>query len=142
MNSLQWGPVSIDGLREQNKNTQRSLQGGVDADSTAYLYLWFVNMTCTDWDVKLQSNRQVPYAAFNGNNMNAYNAKNWTPWIYFDGRIISADDLGNINLGYVGTKMGYSKPMLADAVDLFQGSDDPKEQANILYGINMANSGR
>lgn len=38
--------------------------------------------------------------------MNENNIKNWAEWVYFD-RIILGDKFVNINLGYIGTKMGF-----------------------------------
>ena len=100
-------------------------------------YEWFVQKTCTDWDYKYNSAWQVPYNKFNGENMNINNNKNWKPWIYFDGMIISADKFGNINLGYVGTKMGFSGVMIKNSFTM-----DKDDGPYVQYGINMAIQGR
>jgi RHS repeat-associated protein len=118
-------------------------------DPFAASYGWFVGMALSDWDYKYDSSWQVKGKMVNGKemfnswNLDEGNNRNWRPWIYFDGRIISADDVGNINLGYVGTKMGFSSFLLEDAVDLwFLNIDDVKDQESIKYGSNMARSGR
>ncbi|MBO4898035.1 MAG: RHS repeat-associated core domain-containing protein [Clostridia bacterium] len=100
-------------------------------------YEWFVLQTCNDWDYKTKSGWQVPYDTFNGENMNINNAKNWTPWIYFDGMIISGDKFGNINLGYVGTKMGFSGVWIENKFTL-----DKDDGPYVKYGITMAKQGR
>ncbi len=100
-------------------------------------YEWFVLKTCTDWDYKFNSEWQVPYDYFNGEDMNYGTNKNWKAWIYFDGDIIGADKVGNINLGYVGTIMGYSGYMLQN--DFTMDKDDGPY---VQHGIDMANQGR
>ena len=105
-------------------------------------YAWFVQRTCNEWDYKWNSEWQVPYNSFNGEAMNvklpdgSY-AKNWTGWIYFDGMIMAADEFGNLNLGYVGTKMGFSGIELLNFATKGGGDD-----FWIQYGINLANQGR
>ena len=37
---------------------------------------------------------------------NNENRRNWMDWIYFDGMIMGADKLGNMNMAYVGVKLG------------------------------------
>lgn len=100
-------------------------------------YTWFVYMTCNAWDYKFNSEWQVPYDNFNGQNMNQNNSKNWTPWIYFDGMLISGDKFGNINLGYVGTKMGFSGVMIKNMFTM-----DKDDGFYVNYGINLAKQGR
>ena len=94
-------------------------------------------MTCSEWDYKRNSDWQVPYETFNGENMNNDNRKNWTPLIYFDGMLISADKLGNINLGYIGTKMGFSDVQLKNSYTM-----DKDDGPYVEYGIKMAEQGR
>ena len=96
-------------------------------------YVWFVWMTCNDWDYKRNSEWQVPYDKFNGKNMNENNRRNWTPWIYYDGQIISADKFGNINLGYVGIKMGFSGIMIENKYTM-----DKDDGPYVELGINLA----
>lgn len=93
--------------------------------------------TCSDWDYKWQKEWQVPYSKFDGDNMNVNNAKNWTPWIYFDGMIISGDKFGNINLGYVGTKMGFKGITIKNRFTM-----DKDDGPYVQYGIKMALDGR
>jgi hypothetical protein len=64
-------------------------------------------------------------------------AKNWTPWIYFDGMVFAADKFGNLNLGYVGYMMGYNGFQLINPATSGGG-----DQEWIEYGIEMAKQGR
>jgi hypothetical protein len=79
--------------------------------------------------------------------MDVDNNRNWREWIYFNGNIIGADKFGNLNLGYVGTKMGYSKHYLSEILILLDKFslgiywEDSKDTEMILYGIEMANKG-
>jgi len=105
-------------------------------------YKWFVSMTCGDWDYKWNSDWQVPYSYFNGVDMNMKQKdggypKNWTPWIYFDGQLMGADKFGNLNLGYVGSRMGYGGYDLLNPAT--SGAGDGYW---VQYGINMAKAGR
>ena len=75
-------------------------------------YIWFVSQTCTVWDYKWNSNWQVPYDNFAGTDMNAKQKdggypQNWVAWIYYEGQLMGADKVGNLNLGYVEKMMGY-----------------------------------
>lgn len=72
------------------------------------------------WDYKYNSAWQVPYDYFNGKDMNANNGKNWEPWICFDGMIIGADKFGNINMAYVGTKMGLPNYVYQNFTTIFE----------------------
>ena len=65
------------------------------------------------------------------------NNKNWNAWIYFDRMIMGADKLGNMNMAYVGVKLGlphyvYQNITTTDKDDAFW----------VQYGINMAKQGR
>lgn len=118
-----------------HNNTDQALS--IWAPNSLPGYLWFVSMTCGDWDYKWNPNWQVPYPYFNGEDMNVNNNKNWVPWIYFDGELMSADKFGNLNLGYVGTKMGFPAWILLN----FATSGDG-DGYWVQKGINMANGGR
>lgn len=109
--------------------------GIINPELTAYSC--FVGMTFTAWNYKYNPDWQVPYPIFNGKDMSVNNNKNWTPWIYFDGDIISADKFGNINLGYVGTKMGYHGRQLKNLYTM-----DKDDGSYVIYGIDMANQDR
>lgn len=114
--------------------------GHLEAETSKYL--WFVSMTCSDWDYKYNPNWQVPYPIFNGVNMNetkkdGSQPKNWTPWIYFEGQYMAADKFGNLNLGYVGTKMGYGGVLLINPATSGAG-----DQEWIEFGIKLANEGK
>jgi RHS repeat-associated protein len=101
-------------------------------------YSWFVGMTENAWDYKFNPDWQIPYERFNGYNMSIDNNRNWMPWIYFEGEMWGADKIGNMNLGYVGTKMGYPKQMLL--IPLI--TDDKGDGHAITFGISLAKSGR
>ena len=90
-----------------------------------------------EWDYKWNSNWQVPYSTFNGNNMNVDNNKNWRGWMYFDGMLMSADDFGNLNMAYVGVKMGMPNWVYQNFA-----TTDGKDAFWVQYGIDMANQGR
>lgn len=67
--------------------------------------------------------------------------KNWTDWIYFNGGMMAADKLANINLaninwGYIVTKMGCFGVMLFNP--LTTGGGDDKF---IQIGVDLANEG-
>ncbi len=64
-------------------------------------------------------------------------AKNWTACMYFDGMLMSADQFGNLNLGYVGKKMGFDGFLLKNPATTGGG-----DKFWIQYGINMAERGR
>ena len=107
-------------------------------------YIWFVNMTCTAWNYKLVPEWQVghhsnKYRWFEGNDMDLYNNWNWVPWIYFEGDIWGADQIGNINLAYVGYKMGYKKSFL---IDNFATRDDERDGKALDMGFALAEQGR
>ena len=93
-----------------------------------------------NWDYKWDPYWQVPYKTFNGVNMNTVSPdgsspKNYTDWIYFNGQLMGADKVSNLNWGYVGTKMGYSGPLLFNP--LTTGGGDKKY---IQMGVDMANN--
>ncbi|MDY3303082.1 MAG: RHS repeat-associated core domain-containing protein [Clostridia bacterium] len=105
-------------------------------------YVWFVNKTCTDWDYKKNNNWQVKYKKFNGYDMNERQRdggypKNWMSWIYFDGQVMGADKVGNLNLGYVGRKMGFDGYLLKNPATTGGG-----DGYWVQYGIDMASQGR
>ncbi|MDR0498912.1 MAG: RHS repeat-associated core domain-containing protein, partial [Holophagales bacterium] len=145
---LMYGQDKIMNLLHTNAALGINVMDAATTDPSDYTgsvvaYSWFVSMTCSDWDYKWNPDWQVPYAVYNDKNMNQRQKgggypKNWIAWIYFDGMIIGADKVGQINLGYVGTKMGWPKWML-----LIPGvTDDKDDGPYITHGINMANQGR
>lgn len=128
------------------------------------LYIWFVNQTENAWDYKRNSDWQIKeeyvWSDFNDGEEKA-NWRNWVQWMYFDGMLISADDFGNINLGYIGRKIDFNQDelcyiliFLSNAGKQAEGIpvigkwardklyEDPKDTEKILYGILMANKGR
>lgn len=62
--------------------------------------------------------------------------KNWTSWIYFNGDLMGADKLANLNWGYVGTKLGYGGSLL-----LNRWTEGAGDGPYITWGVNLANSG-
>ena len=95
-------------------------------------------MAYGDWNYKIKNEWQVPYNYFNGNDMNVDNNRNWRPWMYFDGMLIAGDDFGNLNMAYVGYKMGLP-------TSVYQKSCKPLMVKMIFwvqYGIDLAKSGR
>lgn len=64
------------------------------------------------------------------------NRRNWTPWIYFEGRIISADKLGNINLAYVAARAGFPEHWYSNFA-----TRDKDDAEYIDFGIELARSG-
>lgn len=101
-------------------------------------YLWFVNNTCTIWDYKTEARFVCPYEWFNDMYITHVDNKHrTTEWIYFDGILISADDIGNLNLGYVGSKMGYDGFLLLNPT-----TEDSKHDSDIIrYGSVLAGRG-
>ena len=67
--------------------------------------------------------------------------KNYIDWIYFEGGVMGADKLANLNWGYVGTLMGYGagtgKWMLFNPATTGGGDD-----VYIQMGVDLANSRR
>lgn len=110
--------------------------GGGNATLDSALFL--IGMTNRGpWDYKRDEYWQVPGNTFDGKELDEHNHRNWLPWMYFDGKLLSADKLGNMNMAYVGKKMGlpewiYKNPATTDKDDAFW----------VQYGIDLANSGR
>ena len=70
-------------------------------------------------------------------------AGNWTPWIYFDGMIIAADQFSNINFGYIGTYLCMSGVQLFNFATVDDGAEGRlPDQWYLQYGIDMFNQGR
>ena len=55
----------------------------------------------------------------------------------FDGMLISADKLGNMNMAYVGTKMGLPKYVFQNFL-----TEDKDDAFWVQYGIDLAEQGR
>jgi len=86
---------------------------------------------------KFDEHWQVPFDSYEGNKMNVDNNKNWKEWIYFDGRLVSADDLGNMNMAYVGVKMHLPRYVYQNRF-----VNDNKDAYWVQYGITLAENGR
>ena len=72
-------------------------------------YAWLGRTSLKYWDYKKHNDWQVPsgeaWDDFNGSNMNESTNRNIAKWMYFDGMLISGEDMGNLNLGYVAASM-------------------------------------
>ena len=107
------------------------------------------------WNYKWKDEWRVPYATYDwvgdGSlvNMNLKTKshlldfegsfpKNWVPWLYFDGVVISAADMGNLATGYVMASMGY------DSREYHAWNDKvgDNDWLWVEYGANMALKGR
>ncbi len=129
----------------QKFNRQR--HGSIVAYSATFTYLTARHFKSGDevnWDYKWDPNWQVPYDYFNGSDMNKVepsdgsSPKNYVDWIYFRGRVIGADKVANLNWGYIGTKLGYTKPRSL----LFNPLTEPTGDGEyIQMGVDMANYG-
>ena len=75
---------------------------------------------------------------YDGKDLDIDNNRNWLPWIYFDGYLIGADKFGNMNMAYVGKKMGLPEWVYKN----FTTMDDPEDIFWIDKGIRYAESGR
>ena len=131
--------------KERAINYQHSLTNGFSGflyvlaggnwieDSSTYL----IGMSYGEWNYKYDANWQVPYEVFDGKDMNIDNNKNWYPWMYFDGMLIGADKVGNLNMAYVGTAMNVPYTVFQNCV-----TNDKDDAFWVQYGIDMANQGR
>ena len=108
-----------------------------------------------DWDIKEKSEWQLPYDTFNGEEVNKNsNEQNTTPFLYYNGQLLSGSDLGNINYGYTGTALDIPSTILFVGAGMYNviqnfgtsnmdpkwvfGSsmgDDPKDMDFTAYGI-------
>lgn len=114
----------------------RMSDGNYMLDSSTYL-IGMVNKG--EWDYKYNDDWQVKYDYFDGKDMDApeCNYRNWTPWMYFDGRLISADKLGNMNMAYVGKNMGLPEWVYKNIT-----TTDKDDAEWVQYGIDLAEAGR
>ncbi len=114
----------------------RMSDGNYMLDSSTYL----IGMVDEgEWDYKYNKDWQVPHDHFDGKYMDTpgSNYRNWLPWMYFDGRLISADKLGNMNMAYVGKNMGLPEWVYKNIT-----TTDKDDAEWVQYGIDLANSGR
>ncbi|MDO5478396.1 MAG: peptidoglycan-binding domain-containing protein [Clostridia bacterium] len=123
-----------DNLKSGYSGMMYNLEGGnYFLDSSAFL----IGMAYGKWNYKYDDDWRVPYDYFDGNDMSKDNNKNWRPWMYFDGMLISADKLGNMNMAYVGTKMGLPKFVFQNIL-----TEDKDDAFWVQYGIDLAEQGR
>jgi hypothetical protein len=110
------------------------------------IYLAYMGYSKTDWNYKYIEGWRVPEhyfstenPIFNGYNMiNDPNSRNWRSYMYFDGMIISADYFGNLNLAYIGAKMGLTEWVYKN----FSTMDTKLDIEALDYGTKMAKQGR
>ena len=128
MNNFKNKSLFLDDLLKTNKNDN--------------YYYDFGMVNKGEWDYKYNDDWRVPkqYEYFDGVKMDTpeANYRNWKPWMYFDGYLISADKLGNMNMSYVGKNMGLPEWVYKN----FETMDDPEDIFWIDRGIEYANSGR
>ena len=110
-------------------------EGSYFEDSVTYL----IGMSYGDWNYKMNEEWRVPirWFRFNGNYMGKDNNRNWRAWMYFDGMLMAADDFGNLNMAYVGYKMGLPELVYKNWITM-----DGKDSFWVQYGIDLAKSGR
>ena len=130
-------------MQTLHENAQTGIAMLESSMDFAVSYVWFVGMTESQWNYKWDSDWQVEHGSFEGEDMNEKQSnggyrKNWTNWIYFEGALWGADKIGNINLGYVGTKMGFPSYMLAIPYITLDKDDGPA----VNLGISLAQRGR
>ena len=65
--------------------------------------------------------------------MSIDNNRNWNAWIYFEGKLWGADKIGNINLGYIGTILGFSGGFIQN-----QFTMDKDAGPAVMLGIYLA----
>lgn len=114
----------------------RMSDGNYMLDSSTYL-IGMVDKG--EWDYKYNDDWRVKYDYFDGKYMDTPNSnyRNWTPWMYFDGRLISADKLGNMNMAYVGKNMGLPEWVYKNIT-----TTDKDDAEWVQYGIDLAKTGR
>ena len=88
------------------------------------------------WRVGGEEGKNLKF--YDGKNLDEGNRRNWLPWIYFDGYLIGADKFGNMNMAYVGRKMGLPEKVYKNSTTM----DDPEDIFWIDKGTAYANSGR
>ena len=137
-------------LQHQNEYKQLTSnpflgQSGINYffDSSGYL---IGQVNHGPWDYKLQESwwpketyidKNDGSRRYDGKNLDLYDQKNYIPWIYFDGYLIGADKFGNMNMAYVGKKMGLPEWVYKNFTT--KDKDDPFW---VQYGIDLAESGR
>ncbi|MEE1301475.1 MAG: hypothetical protein UHD64_01730, partial [Bacteroidales bacterium] len=98
------------------------------------------------WDYKLQESwwpketyidKNDGSRRYDGKNLDLYDQKNYIPWMYFDGYLIGADKFGNMNMAYVGKKMGLPEWVYKNFT-----TKDKDDTFWVQYGIDLAESGR
>jgi hypothetical protein len=108
---------------------------------------WLISMVNHGpWDYKLpqnKSNLRVPdiygkdFYKYLGMDPNDANKQNWANWVYFEGEIWGADQIGNMNLAYVGARMGLPEWVYAN----FTTKDDIRDINALDKGMELAREG-
>ena len=126
-------------IREESANGLWGDDGLRDPTLESILYL--IGMTnYGPWDYKWVDHWRVNEGEgkyYDGKDLEADNHKNWLPWMYFDGDLISADKLGNMNMSYVGKRMGLPEWVYKNVT-----TTDKDDGAWVQKGIDMAKAGR
>jgi hypothetical protein len=132
-------------LYDSEKPAQYTNMESYFSASVSYL----VGKAYGDWNYKEQNDwkvGRVKYDYFNGNKMDENNNRNWNEWIYFDGEIWGADQIGNMNMAYVGMKMELPKAVFNNPLTRQQiprvWERDERDIKAIEKGIEVAESGR
>ena len=102
------------------------------------------------YDLKSKTEWQYPYATYHGN----LAIKTQTNFMYFEGKLWSAESIGNLNFGYIGAALGYSEEFMCLGAGMYQiisGTsdlswmcsywDDPADSLNIIIGSRMYTMG-
>ena len=92
---------------------------------------YFANRTKTgsSYDVKNIKDGAFLYSDKNYN-------ETMTQWMLFEGEAISAEELGNIYLGFAGAARGFDLGTLQVGAGIYQAYSDIKQYFELQHGIN------
>ena len=144
----------IMGTMHKNAETAKEYQNRMIEQIQAYPYLatnsspfldsalYLIKMVNRGpWDYKYDENWRVPMVngktTFDGYDLTQDNYRNYLEWMYFDGYLLGADKVGNMNMAYVGKKMG-----LPEWVYKNWWTTDKDDAEWVERGIGLAESGR
>ena len=98
-----------------------------------------------EYDLKRKTEWQLPYEHFFWET--SENFKTLTPFMYFEGYLLSAADIGNLNYGYVGAVYGFDLGTLLLGGDVYQWITDghwgdyPEDKAMVEWGYELYMNG-
>ena len=75
------------------------------------------------YDIKRQDEWQYPHKTYHGTVHN--NFETLSPFMYYDGNLWSAEELGNYTFGYFGAANGYGEEFLCFGAGVYQKATDP-----------------